>query len=152
MKKLNEMIASLNIELKKSELRLCQKEEEITMLKNTYSAQTVELQRARSQISEGRIAMDRDNNFGTPTKETHVQSARLPGANKEVKTSSASFQEQDPKSLRAELDELQQKLIVLEDDKLMAEMKMQEQEIHIQEQFEIIQDYSTEIEEHNIRE
>ena len=51
-----------------------------------------------------------------------------------------------------EIDELQQKLVGLEDDKLMAEMKIQEQEIHIQEQFEIIQDYSNEIEDHNIRE
>lgn len=34
----------------------------------------------------------------------------------------------------------------------MAEMKIQEQGIHIQDQFEIIQDYSNEIEEHNIRE
>ena len=34
----------------------------------------------------------------------------------------------------------------------MAEMKIQEQEVHITEQFEIIQDYSNEIEEHNIRE
>lgn len=34
----------------------------------------------------------------------------------------------------------------------MAEMKLQEQEILIQEQFQIIEDYSSQIESHNLRE
>jgi hypothetical protein len=38
-------------------------------------------------------------------------------------------------------------MVALKDDKAMAEIKFQEQELNIQEQFEIIQDYSTEIED-----
>ena len=45
-----------------------------------------------------------------------------------------------------------EKITFLEDDKIMAQLKIEEQEVHILEQFEIIKDYSSEIEEHNIRE
>lgn len=38
-------------------------------------------------------------------------------------------------------------MISLKDDKAMSEIKVQEQELNIQEQFEIIQDYSTEIQD-----
>ena len=51
------------------------------------------------------------------------------------------------KSMRYEMEMLQQKMIALTDDKTMVELKVQEQEAHIQEQFDIIQDYSQEIKE-----
>lgn len=38
------------------------------------------------------------------------------------------------------------------DEKSIADMKLQEQELHIDQQFEIIQDYSNEIVEHQERE
>lgn len=37
-------------------------------------------------------------------------------------------------------------MLALNDDKMMAEVKVHEQELNIQEQFEIIQDYSGQIE------
>lgn len=88
----------------------------------------------------------------TPTRGRPALDTRLARRHTEVKSSRPSAQDQEERALRIQLDELQQKLIGLEDDKLMAEMKIQEQEVHIQEQFEIIQDYSNEIEDHNIRE
>ena len=48
------------------------------------------------------------------------------------------------------MNSLERKIKDLNDDLEVYEIKIQEQEIHITEQFEIIQDYSNDIEELNI--
>ena len=55
------------------------------------------------------------------------------------------------KRLRYEIEMLQQKMVALTDDKLMAEVKAQELDLNIQEQFDIIQDYANQIQEHELK-
>lgn len=46
---------------------------------------------------------------------------------------------------------LQKKLSAAQDEKALADLKVQEQDLNIQEQFEIIQDYSDEIKEYTAK-
>ena len=54
--------------------------------------------------------------------------------------------------MRYEIEILQKKLATAEDEKSLAELRAQEQDLNIQEQFDIITDYSNEIKEHVARE
>lgn len=69
-----------------------------------------------------------------------------------VQDSGSVNQEQELKRLRYEIEMLQKKLNATEEEKALADLKVEEQDLNIQEQFDIIKDYSNEIKERTARE
>lgn len=71
---------------------------------------------------------------------------RIRARKSEVQDSQEKQKDLELKSLKYDLEMLQQKMIALNDDKLIAEVKVQEQERNMQEQLDLIQEQSKDLE------
>lgn len=144
----------VQIRLKKAELNLREKAQEVIDLQERNQRLQTQLNDLRSQEGIGhsdQVASSRHESFDLiRTRILDILENDEEQQQSEHHAQEASMQQQI-QNYQQQIMEFQQRMLQYEEEKAVAESKIHEMEQLIQQQFDIIQDYSNQIEQHDAR-